>query len=312
MATNMTQALYDSHAHLISDDLDRYPQRPIHLTVDKLPEGSAFGPGMIGLPGGLHGPEPVNLKPTAEQLHDWMGPLGVVGIAAVQKGLIYRTDNSYIVDAAASFPDEMRAVIIIDPMEDKTLPMIRELAERGVVGVRFFPIRVTDKVAWLSSPESLAVWQLAGELGLVVDIEAPQTGKEELIPLIENMADRFAGLKIVLDHIFLPSLRDENFGLGAAFEGLASRDNIYVKWTSLNMDAVHMAGVAPEDVLRKAVDFFGAHKVMWGSDIGTSSGTYAEMVARAQASTVRLTGDETKQVLHDTGRRVFTGWTEAA
>jgi predicted TIM-barrel fold metal-dependent hydrolase len=301
--------LYDSHAHLISDDHDRYPQHPVRMSLDKLPEGSPFGPGIIGFPGGLHGPEPLNLKPTAEQLHGWMGPENVVGIAAVQKGLIYRTDNSYIVDAAALFPDEMKAVIIIDPMEDKTIPMIRELSERGVVGVRFFPIRVKDKIAWLSSPQSVAVWELANELGLVVDIEAPQTGKEELIPLIESMADRFPNLQIVLDHIFLPSLGEESFGIGADYKGLADRDNIYVKWTSLNMDAIHMANVAPEDVLRVAVDFFGAHKVMWGSDIGTSSGTYQDMVARAHASTVHLTDDEKRLVLHDTGRRVFTAWT---
>jgi hypothetical protein len=47
---------------------------------------------------------------------------------------------------------------------------------------------------------------------------------------------------------------------------------------------------------------------MWGSDIGTSSGTYKEMVERAIASTVLLTDEERRKVLHDTGRRIFAGW----
>lgn len=300
--------LYDSHAHLISDDLERYPQHPVRVTLESLPEDSPFDPGIMGFPGGLHGPDPTNLKPTAEQLHVWMQEENVVGIAAVQKGLVYRTDNSYIVDAAGLFPKEMHAVIIIDPMEDKTLPMIRELSERGVIGVRFFPIRVKDRIAWLSSPQSLAVWQLADELGLIVDIEAPGAGKEDLIPLIEDMADRFPGLSIVLDHIFLPTVTDPDFGISSNYDGLAARDNVHVKWTSLNMDAIHVKHVAPEDVLRRAVDFFGADRVMWGSDIGTSSGTYKEMVTRAHSSTLHLTQEEKRKVLHDTGRRVFTDW----
>lgn len=301
--------LYDAHAHLVSDDLERYPRATIEIKADRLPSGSQFGPGIVGLPGGMHGPNPINEKPTAEKLHAWMQEENVVGISAVQKGLIYRTDNSYIVDAADQFPDEMRAVIIIDPAEEKTLPMIREYAARGISGVRFFPLRVRDKVAWLSSPESLAVWELTDELGLVLDIEGPQTEAEVLIPLIESMADRFRSLRIVLDHIFMPVVTDPDFGIGAGFRGLAARDNIFVKWTSLNMDIIRERGIAPESVLRRAVDFFGADKVMWGSDIGTSSGTYKEMVRRAIDSTRLLTPEERRKVLHDTGRRVFTNWT---
>lgn len=300
--------LYDAHAHLISDDDTRYPRNPVVLDPNKIPKGSPFGPGVIGFPGGMHGPNPTNLKPTAEQLHGWMQEENVEGIAAVQKGLIYRTDNSYIVDAAGLFPEQMSAVIIIDPFEEKTLPMIRELSERGVVGVRFFPIDVKDKIAWLSSPESLAVWELADELGIIVDIEAPPTDQGALIPLIVSMADRFPNMRIILDHIFLPDVTAPDYGIGADYEVLGARDNIFVKWTSLNMDAIYVKDIAPEDVLRRAVDFFGADKVMWGSDIGTSSGTYKEMVARAHASTAHLTAEEARKVLHDTGRRIHTKW----
>jgi hypothetical protein len=44
---------------------------------------------------------------------------------------------------------------------------------------------------------------------------------------------------------------------------------------------------------------------MWGSDIGTSSGTYREMVARFLEAAVLLTPAELRAVGHDTGRRVF-------
>ena len=187
-------------------------------------------------------------------------------------------------------------------------PSSRDLVPRGVVGIRFFGVGVTDKVTWLSSPESLAVWTLADELGVVVDIEAPSTGAEVLIPVIEAMADRFPEQRIVLDHVFLPDCTLPDFGIDHRFEGFAARPNITVKFTSLSMDVIREKGVAPEAVLRRTVDFYGADRTMWGSDIGTSSGTYQEMVARAIASTSLLTDDERRKVLHDTGRRIMLGW----
>ncbi len=234
-----------------------------------------------------------------------MGELNVTAIAAVQKGMIYGTDNSYIVDAASKFPDEMRAIIIIDPMEEKTLPLIREFAPRGIVGVRYFPVNVLDKAAWLKEPRTAAVWELAAELGIAIDFEGPSSGGEVMMPFILEMADRFPETTVLLDHLYLPDISKPDFGLDSSFDAFIARDNIYYKWTSLIMDVINEDGHAPEKVLRHAVDRFGADKLMWGSDIGTSSGTYHEMVQRAIDSTVLLTDAERAKVLHDTGTKVL-------
>lgn len=300
-----TGPIYDAHAHLVSDDLVRYPRdKPF---VEGAVEDAVFGPGMIGRPGGMHGPNPVNEKPSAEKMHAWMAEENVIGMAAVQKGLIYGTDNSYIVDAADLYPDEMRAVIIVDPQAAETPDMIRRYAERGIIGIRFFGVGVKDKGKWLSSPSALEAWSLADELGLLVDIEAPAKDSEPLIAVIEQMADRFPTLRIALDHVFLPDVRQPQFGIDGRFDGFKARDNIFYKFTSLNMDFIRERGFAPEEVLRRVVDFYGPDKVMWGSDIGTSSGSYAEMLERAKESTRLLTDAERRKVLHDTGVRVFLG-----
>ena len=296
--------IYDSHAHLISDDPVRYPFNPIPRDPN---QPIPVPPGVGGRPGGMHGDPPLNIKPTAEQMHGWMAEEGVIGMAAVQKGRLYGTDNSYIVDAADLFPDEMRAIIIVDPQAPETPQMVRDYAKRGIIGIRFFGASVKDKANWLTTPAALEVWALAAELGVLVDVEAPVIGGQVLIPVIEAMADRFPNLRIVIDHIFLPTATDPDFGIGDQFRGLAARDNISVKFTSLNMDAIREQGVAPEKVLRRAVDFFGADKVMWGSDIGTSSGSYKEMIERAIDSTKLLTDEERRKVLHDTGRHILLG-----
>lgn len=44
---------------------------------------------------------------------------------------------------------------------------------------------------------------------------------------------------------------------------------------------------------------------MWGSDIGTSSGSYKDMVQRFLEAAVLLTPEEQRAVFHDTGKRVF-------
>jgi predicted TIM-barrel fold metal-dependent hydrolase len=206
----------------------------------------------------------------------------------------------------------MRAVIILDPQASDTIGTARDLAARGAASIRFFPVNVSDKAAWLSSPAALDLWALANELGLVIDLEAPPYDAEDMIPVVEAMADRYPNMPIVLDHLFMPDVLRTDFGIGAQFDGFAARDNIYLKWTSLSMDVIREQSVGPEAVLRRAVDFYGADKVMWGSDIGTSSGTYHELVERAIESTALLNEDERVKVLHDTGRKVFAGWTGAS
>jgi len=299
-------SLFDSHAHLISDDLSRYPQSPVPYGPNR-PTRFAAG-GVAGRPGGMHGANPLNEKPTAEQLHQWMTEEGVAAVAAVQKARLYNTDNTYILDAADLFPDRMRAIVVVDPNAADTPQKIRDYAKRDIIGVRFFGAGVEDRSTWLSSPASLAAWTLANDLGLLVDIEAPVVNGTALLPAVEQAADRFPNLKIVLDHIFLPETTDPDYGIGADFEGVAKRDNVSVKFTSINMDASREFGADPAKVLRRAVDFFGADKVMWGSDIGTSSGSYKEMVARAYDAAKLLTDVERRKFLHDTGRRVLTGW----
>lgn len=307
--------LYDAHAHLVASDTVRYPHNPIPRTPmpprdpsKPPPPSSVYDKGVIGRPGGFHGPNPVNEKPTAEQMHQWMAEEGVVGMAAVQKARIYGTDNSYIVDAADLFPGEMRAVIVVDPQAPETLDMIRGYHKRGIVGVRFFGASVVNKIAWLNSPESAKVWELCAELGLPIDIEAPGQDSDALIPIITDFVDRLPTLKVVLDHVYLPEVTEPLYGIDERFDAFKKRDRIYVKFTCINMDISRELGVAPEEVFRRTVDYYGADRVMWGTDIGTSSGTYKEMVMRALYSTKLLNDEERRKVLHDTGRRFFTGW----
>ena len=303
--TNARPLLYDAHAHLVADDQMRYPRNPMQRAAD----APYRPPGVIGRPGGHHGPNPVNEVPDASRLLRWMQEENVDGIVAVQKRMIYRYDNSYILDSSDAHPELFSAVVILDAEDAGTPALVRRwVRDHGLAGLRLFGGRRPDgSMPWLNSPAALRSWEVAQEAGIVMDLEVlAQGGGGPSIPAIMALARAHPDVRVVLDHLLEPEMDEgAHFGLDERYEQLAQCPNISFKFTSINLDICREAGIPAEKVLRRAVDLYGADRVMWGSDIGTSSGTYREMVARFLEAAVLLTPAELRAVGHDTGRRVF-------
>lgn len=297
--------LFDSHAHLVADDQARYPRNPMQRAAD----APYRHPGVIGKPGGKHGPNPINEVPDALRMLRWMEEENVDGIVAVQKRMIYRYDNSYILDSSDKYPDLFSAVMILDAEDDGTPALVRQCIQKNeLAGVRLFGGRKPDgSMPWLNSPKALKTWAVAQEFGLVMDLEVlSQGGGGPSIPAIIELARKYPEIRIVLDHLLEPEMEEgEHFGLDERYQTLGGEKNIFFKFTSINLDICREENIPAENVLRRAVDMFGADHLMWGSDIGTSSGTYKEMVQRFLDSAVLLTQQEKRAVFHDTGKRVF-------
>ena len=303
--TTSRPLLYDAHAHLVADDQARYPRNP----MQRAPDAPYRPPGVIGRPGGHHGPNPVNEVPDASRLLRWMQEENVDGIVAVQKRMIYRYDNSYILDSSDAHPALFSAVVILDAEDAGTPALVRRwVRDHGLAGLRLFGGRRPDgSMPWLDSAAALRAWEVAQEAGIVMDLEVlAQGGGGPSIPAIMALARAHPDVRVVLDHLLEPEMDEgAHFGLDERYEQLAQCPNISFKFTSINLDICREAGIPAEKVLRRAVDLYGADRVMWGSDIGTSSGTYREMVARFLEAAVLLTPAELRAVGHDTGRRVF-------
>lgn len=303
--SNARPLLFDAHAHLVADDEIQYPRNPMQRAAD----APYRPPGVIGRPGGHHGPNPINEVPDALRMLRWMNEENVDGIVAVQKRMIYRYDNSYILDSSDKYPDRFCAVVILDAEDAATPGLVRSwIRDHGLAGVRLFGGRRPDgSMPWLNSPMALKTWSVAQESGLVMDLEVlAQGGGGPSIPAILDLARDFPDVRIVLDHLLEPETEEgAHFGLDERYEKLAGRENIFLKFTSINLDICREAGIPADKVLRRAVDLFGADHVMWGSDIGTSSGTYKDMVQRMLDASVLLKSEEQRAVWHDTGRRVF-------
>lgn len=309
MTTNkaLRPLLFDSHAHLVADDQVRYPRNPMQRAAD----APYRHPGVIGKPGGHHGPHPVNEVPDALRMLQWMKEENVDGMVAVQKRMIYRLDNSYILDSSDLYPKLFSAVVILDAEADVTPALVRQYVRKnGLAGVRFFGGRQPDgSMPWLNSPAALRTWDVAQEFGLVIDLEVlSEGGGGPSIPAIIALARKYPDIRIVLDHLLEPEMTEgpsEHYGLDERYETLAGENNIFFKFTSINLDICREEKIPADKLLRRAVNLYGADHVMWGSDIGTSSGTYKEMVQRFIDSAVLLTPPEKAAVFHDTGKSVF-------
>jgi predicted TIM-barrel fold metal-dependent hydrolase len=92
---------------------------------------------------------------------------------------------------------------LINPEDPKVHERLRYwTTEQGFQGMRFSPI-YHPKSTWLNSKEHYPLWREAEKLGAVFNYYIlPQQ-----MPMLEEMAGRFPGVKIVVDHAGKPDLK---------------------------------------------------------------------------------------------------------
>lgn len=286
---------FDAHAHLRSEDRTRYPR-------------VATPPAAGGPPGPPNGGAQGETPEVDRVLH-WMDQNGVAGAAAVQHRATYGYDNSYILDSTDLHPDRLVPVTVLNAEDPATPDKVHSLvASHGLAGVRLTGMRAADGTfPWLDSSHALQTWAAINELGLVMDLMTTPPGNSPLaIAELLKLAPRFPNARLVLDHVAWPDAQGApDFGLDGPHREFAAHKNIYYKFSTINIDLLAAAQVPASDMLRHVVDVYGADHVLWGSDIGNSAGTYAEMVHKMVAAAAKLNATEQQQVLHDTGKAVY-------
>jgi predicted TIM-barrel fold metal-dependent hydrolase len=293
--TRLPFKFFDAHAHLRSEDRIRYPRVAT-------PPAAGAPPGSPN--GGAQGE-----APEVDRVLHWMDENGVAGGAAVQHRATYGYDNRYILDSTDLHPDRLVPVTVLDAEDPATPDKVRGLAaNHGLAGVRLTGMRAADgSFPWLDSNPALQTWAVINELGLVMDLmTTPPGNSPPAIAALLKLAPRFPNARLVLDHIAWPDARGApDFGLDGPHQELASHSNIYYKFSTINIDLLAAAQVSATEMLRHVVAIYGADHVLWGSDIGNSAGTYAEMVRKVVSAASKLTAAEQQQVLHDTGKAVY-------
>ena len=106
-------------------------------------------------------------------------------------------DNSYISHSVHKYPRLFVGHGLVNPEDPDVAGRLRYwVKEHGLQGMRFSPI-YHPKSTWLNSKEHYPLWKEAEKLGAVFNYYiAPHQ-----MPMLEEMAGRFPGVKIVVDHL---------------------------------------------------------------------------------------------------------------
>lgn len=276
--------LFDAHAHLKSDDLNRYPR------------AQAVS-------------QPPGETPEVVRVLRWMDQNGVGSAAAVQHRGTYGTDNRYLLDSTDQYRTRLVPVVALDAEDPKTPELVRQLiGQHGLAGLRLTGTRGgAGAMPWLNSANAHRTWTVVNEAGLAMDLMTLPPGPAPgVLSEYARLAEQYPQARLVLDHCGWPIADGPpHYGLDDAYRALIAHRNIYFKFTTVNLEALRLVQVSARDALRHYVSVFGAERLLWGSDIGNSAGSYAQMVNRIVQATAAVGKRERRQLLHDTAEAVF-------
>jgi predicted TIM-barrel fold metal-dependent hydrolase len=155
----------------------------------------------------FHHPERPDLKrvPVEAPIENEVAEMDEFGLkyAVLINPRYFGWDNSYIDYSLHKYPKRFVAHGLLDPLQSDPAGRLRYwIKEHGFQGMRFSPIYHPDST-WLNSKEHYPLWKEAERLGAVFNYYIlPQQ-----MPMLEDMAGRFPGVKIVIDHLGKPDLK---------------------------------------------------------------------------------------------------------
>jgi len=277
------RVLFDTHAHVLSADRQRYPYGTLR--------------------GGAKPPvTPVVF--TIDDLARNMDACGVAHACIVQRATLYGYDNSYALDAAAAYPRHFVPIIVLDAQDPAAPDALRDLASRHRLGgLRIVAPGLSESdTEWLAGEEALALWGAAADLCLPVTVILYRRNNEAGLAALLDVARRFRDLPILIDHVGVPHASTPEtrfsasqgidyvvppppgFGIAESLAAFGELGHVHFKVTDINFDRLEEAGFDSAAFVRALADRFGVERLLWGSDVGQSPAPYAEKIERLHAS----------------------------
>jgi len=243
-----------------------------------------------------------------ESLLFQMDRCGVERAVLVQ--LLGQYDNAYQQSCLRRHPDRFASVVGIDPAREDAAQRLQELAEQGATGVRLRP------EARSAGADPLAIWRVSDRLGLAVSCVGNVT--KFSAPEFRDVVGAFPRLTIVLEHLGGSSAPDATEAEAAArrrvFE-LARFPNVCLKMPGLGELATRSSILPRHEamplempgMLFQALEFFGAERLMWGSDfpVVSSREGYANALGWCRHALADQPESVMSQIFGGTAARVF-------
>src|SRR5262249_41425369 len=149
-----------------------------------------------------------------------------------------------------------------------------------------------------------------GQEGEKVGVAIRVLRAEEMWHLVDEVAERFPRLKIVMDHLALPSGKtdEEAFRDIGKLIALATRPNIAVKASTMPLyttDKYPFRHIHP--YIKQVFEAFGPRRTFWGSDLSRLHCPYRECVTMFTEEMPWLKGDDLEWVM-GRGLSEWIGW----
>lgn len=275
--------IIDSHVHAIAADRARYPLSPLG--------GAAPGDWVNAVPAGI------------EDLSAAFTGAWVDGAVVVQAASAYGVDSAYAVDCVMGRRDRYSAVCIVDMFApDGGERLSYWVEERGATGLRVMATGSGDPER-LDDPRSFPVWERARQLGITINVQMHNRDLHRLRAAL----DRYPEVPVAIDHLANYSGGPETVLSG--LEGLmafAAKPNVYLKFSTANLQAAAGAGLSSRRLLEPLVERFGAGRLIWGSNYpATHQPAYGEMARMAKEAVAFLSPADQVAVLGETAARLW-------
>jgi L-fuconolactonase len=250
----------DIHPHIISPDTKKYPLAPL---------------------GGKQSTWSEERPTTYQDMIKAMDEAGVDRSALVHSSTAYGYDNSYVADAVAAVPSRFTGVYSIDVLAPDAIKTFDDWLGRGCTGMRLFTTGSTlpDQATFFAEPKSYPFWEHAAAKNIPVCMQMKQEG----LPLLREIMDRFPKVTIILDHLARAPFEDgPPYSAAAEFFDLVKYKQVFLKITPSNWGAKKWGKGTPDTFFGKVVDTFGASRIAFGSNFPNSPGTLKEILGAAR------------------------------
>ncbi len=171
-------SIIDIHPHIVSPDTKAYPLDPL---------------------GGTQSTWSSERPTTYDDLLRAMDEAGVAKAAIVHSSTAYGYDNSYVADAVKAVPQRFTGVYSIDVLAPDAVKTFDYWLGRGCSGMRLFTTGSTmpGQATWFADPKTYPFWEHAAAKNIPVCVQMKQEG----IPLLREIMDKFPKVTIILDHL---------------------------------------------------------------------------------------------------------------
>jgi L-fuconolactonase len=210
-----------------------------------------------------------------------MDDAGVDKAAIVHSSTAYGYDNSYAADAVVAVPSRFTGVYSIDILAPDAVKMFDYWLGRGCAGMRLFTTGSTlpDQSTWFADPKTYPFWEHASAKNIPVCMQMKQEG----LPLLRQIMDRFPKVTMIIDHMARVPFEDgPPYKDATEFLALARYSQVHLKVTPINATPKSWGKGAPDTFFATIINAFGASRIAWGSNFPNSVGTLSEILGAAR------------------------------